>query len=85
MEAKARDLMSMAMPAQSPDLSPIKKVWRILKGRIRSRKARSKEELRQFILEEWDKITQEEINALILTMPDRIISCRNRQGFSTPY
>ena len=57
----------------------------ILKGRVRSRNARSKEELKQFILEEWDKITQEEINALILTMPDRIISCKNRKGFSTPY
>jgi hypothetical protein len=55
------------------------------RDRVRSRNARSKEQLRQFILEEWDKITNEEINALILTMPGLTISCKNREGFSDPY
>jgi transposase len=72
-------------PPQSPDLSPIENVWRILKSRVQARNATSKDELRQFILEEWDKISQEEINTLILQMPDRLISCRQRKGFSTPY
>lgn len=39
-------------PAQPPDLSPIENVWRILKGQVRSRNTRSKEQLRQFIIEE---------------------------------
>ncbi|KFX88556.1 hypothetical protein V490_07570 [Pseudogymnoascus sp. VKM F-3557] len=72
-------------PPQSPDLSPIENVWRILKSRVRARNATSKDELHQFILEEWEKISQEEINTLILQMPDRLISCRQRKGFSTPY
>jgi hypothetical protein len=79
------NLECLKWPPQSPDLSPIENVWRILKSRVRARNARNRDELRSFILEEWDNITQEEINTLILTVPDRIISCKLRGGFSTPY
>ena len=72
-------------PPQSPDLSPIENVWRILKSRVRARNAHNKVELRSIILEEWDRITQDEINALIESMPTRIKICRLRKGFSTPF
>lgn len=72
-------------PPHSPDLSPIENCWRILKSPVRQRQARGDAELKAFLHEEWDKITQEEINNKILTMPDRIISCKARNGFSTPY
>jgi transposase len=78
-------LQFLLWPLQSPDLSPIENVWRLLKSRVRQRNATSKAELQQFILQEWEKISQEEINSLILEMPDRLISCRYRNGFSTPY
>ncbi|KFZ19923.1 hypothetical protein V502_03426, partial [Pseudogymnoascus sp. VKM F-4520 (FW-2644)] len=40
-------------PPQSPDLSPIENVWRILKSRVGAKNATSKDELYQFILEEY--------------------------------
>jgi hypothetical protein len=38
-----------------------------------------------YILEEWDKTTIEEINELILSMPDRIDECIERKGDITSY
>ncbi|KFY91584.1 hypothetical protein V500_04591 [Pseudogymnoascus sp. VKM F-4518 (FW-2643)] len=42
-------------PPQSPDLSPIENCWRILKSRVRKRQARDDEELKAYLLKEWDK------------------------------
>lgn len=39
-------------PPQSPDLNPIKNVWRILKQRVKQRKPTTKEELKQYCYEE---------------------------------
>ena len=72
-------------PPQSPDLSPIENIWRILKQRVKKRKCTSPQELRQAIQEEWDSITQEEINACISNMCDRIIAVVDRKGLHTPY
>ena len=57
----------------------------LLKSRVRARNAHNKAELRSIILEEWDRITQDEINALIESMPTRIKTFRLRKGFSTPF
>jgi hypothetical protein len=41
--------------------------------------------LKQAIQEEWDKITIEEINEAISTMPDRVTCLNERFGKSIPY
>ena len=79
------DFKFYANPPQSPDLSIIENVWRTLKQRIKNRKPSIKEELRQVIFEEWDKIAQEEINDLVLTMQDRVRECWLRGGLHTRY
>jgi transposase len=53
-------------PPQSPDLNLIKNVWKILKQRVKLRKPTTKEELKAYLEEEWERITLEEINKLIL-------------------
>lgn len=45
----------------------------------------NKDQLKQFILEEWDRITQKEMNDLVLTMVERINSIIVRKEFPTPY
>jgi hypothetical protein len=42
-------------------------------------------ELRRAIEEEWDKITLEEINKAISTMPDQVAAIRERDGLPIPY
>jgi hypothetical protein len=41
--------------------------------------------LKQAIQEEWDKITIEEINKVISTMPDRVTCLNERFGKAIPY
>jgi hypothetical protein len=42
-------------------------------------------ELRKAIKEEWDKITLQEINKAISTMPDRVTAVRGGEGRPIPY
>jgi hypothetical protein len=42
-------------------------------------------ELRKAIEEEWNKITLQEINKAISTMPDRVIAVRGGDGRPIPY
>jgi replicative DNA helicase len=60
-------------PAQSPDLNPIEAVWNILKQRVRRRSSScgSLEEFQALIIEEWEKITLDEIRTRIREMPER--------------
>ncbi|RPB06498.1 hypothetical protein P167DRAFT_497550, partial [Morchella conica CCBAS932] len=60
-------------PACSPDLKPIENVWGLLKGRIENKpRPTSAEGMKQMVLEEWHRITRNEILGYIDTMPDRI-------------
>lgn len=72
-ELKARNWIEVLVhPAQSPDLNPSEGCWNILKQRVRRRRGwRNKAELKQVLLEEWDRITMEEIRARIAEMPSR--------------
>ncbi len=76
-------------PSQSPDLSPIEMMWRILKSRVKLHRSSSREELKKAIQEEWDAITLNEINNYILGgkyhMNKRMNQYYGRNGYSTQY
>lgn len=61
-------------PPSSPDLNPIELVWNLLKLELEKcpHVPTSKEELKQAILEAWDRISQQDIDACIKSMPNRI-------------
>jgi hypothetical protein len=62
---KRNEIRTLDHPARSPNLSPIERGWFLLKKRIRERPhtATSFEELKQAALEEWEKITEDELAA----------------------
>ena len=74
-----------ANPAQSPDLNIIENCWRIIKQRVKERKPTTVEELKRYILEEWDRLPQEKINEMVDSMPNRIKECLKRRGLQTPF
>jgi hypothetical protein len=72
-------------PSQSPDLNPIEHLWSELKRRIRSRpQAITKvAELETALQEEWGKISQSQVTALIESMPRRIEAVITNNGWPT--
>lgn len=72
--------------SESPDLNSIETIWRIVKQRLKNRGLiLDPADLRQAIEEEWDRITLEEINKAISTMPERVAAVRERDGLPIPF
>ncbi len=56
-------------PACSPNLSPIKNIWRIIKWKICQRRPQTLQQLKIYIRQEWDQITTPKLHKLITSMP----------------
>lgn len=67
-------------PPYSPDLNCIEVVWALLQRRCADRHASSQEELERVVQEEWDKISQAEIDAICKTFKQRCKQCVARKG-----
>lgn len=80
------DLLSW--PARSPDLNPIEHLWDILGRRLSSAyefPPATLHQLQNRLIEQWDLINTEEIDKLILSMPNRLSECVTKKGGHTHY
>ena len=69
-------------PANSPDLSVIENLWAIIKKKLKVNPPQSLNELKNRLIEEWDKIDQETINKLMEEYPARFRLCIKEKGKS---
>ena len=74
-------------PARSPDLNPIEHAWDMLQTAVSSRPVQpaSVQEIRQALLEEWDKIPQYKIRRPISSMQRRCQAVTEARGHHTRY
>lgn len=72
-------------PPNSPDLSPIENLWAIWKERVNARNAKDIVQLEKFAFEEWQKISQVEIQGLYKSIPSRIEAIKRSKGKQTRY
>lgn len=72
-------------PPQSPDLNPIEHLWDLLEKKIRQHVITSKEMLRSVMQAEWAKITSEETEKLVNSMPNRLSAVLKQRGYPTKY
>lgn len=81
------EINTLDWPARSPDLNPIEHVWDKLGRRIRQRAhvPETLEDVKTALQEEWEAIDQEEISALIRSMPRRLRAVIASGGRNTKY
>jgi transposase len=58
----------MDWPSSSPDLNPIENLWALVKRNVEKRKPKNLDDLQIFMVEEWDKISDEVIGNLVGSM-----------------
>ena len=78
---------SFPHPASSPDLSPIKPLWKTLKEQIRARPhpPTNLSELKLAVCKAWEDITTEDINSHMHHMEDRVEAVLASNGGHTMY
>jgi len=67
-------------PPNSPDLNPIEMIWAILKNGIEKLKPDNIDELKKYILGEWEKLSQDTIDNCIFHVEERIKEVHENQG-----
>ena len=82
---KAENVTVMDWPPQSPDLNPIENVWKTLEKRSKARNPKRTEQLWNALQEEWNKITQQDINKLIYSCSRRCQSVIEAKWLHTKY
>ena len=72
-------------PAQSPDLNPIEHAWSELERRCAGRNPKSKQDLIEVAMTQWELIEPEVIQKLIESMPSRVAEVIAAKGGPTRY
>jgi len=86
---KEKGLYNYLLPwaACSPDANLIECVWRLMKTRINRRipRPQTNEQMRRAILEEWERINEDDLGALLLGMPERVATISSASGGHTRF
>ena len=67
-------------PARSPDLNPIETLWAMLSVKVAARGPSGREELEEFIQQEWDALPMATVNALVLSFRERLRKAVSARG-----
>jgi transposase len=75
----------METPPQSPDINPIENLWDELGRRMQRRQVSNKNQLKEALLEEWNKIEPKCCQKLVNSMPNRLECVIEKMGYATKY
>ncbi|CAF4872576.1 unnamed protein product [Pieris macdunnoughi] len=84
---RQQEIRVMEWPSISPDLNPIEHIWDLLDRRIRKRPIapQTLQQLTEALIEEWERIPQEDIRRIIRSMPRRCQAVIRAHGGYTRY
>ncbi len=72
-------------PANSPDLNPVENLWGIVKRKMRNRRPKNADELKDTVKETWASIPPQQCHKLITSMPRWIEAVIKAKGGPTKY
>jgi transposase len=75
----------MNWPANSPDLNPIENLWQVIKNKVEKRMPENIEELKRFLAEEWDAVSEQTVINLISSMKNRCNQVLEKNGDRIEY
>lgn len=67
-------------PSASPDLNIIENIWAIMKRRLAEKQVKTFQQMKQELLNVWNSISYQTINALVDSIPKRIQEVVKKQG-----
>jgi len=81
-EALDNGFERIRLPPCSPDLNPIEQVWNYIKARVKARIGWNYQDgtIRTIVVDEWQHLSVEYINNLILSMPCRLAAVIAAEG-----
>ena len=83
-ERQQEGITKVEWPPNSPDFNPIEHIWTLMKKRILRRRGLERITsvglMKEVLVQEWDKITIEEINAEIAKLPGIMQRCLAANG-----
>ncbi|KAI5151498.1 hypothetical protein ENBRE01_2177 [Enteropsectra breve] len=84
---EANGIECIEWPAYSPDLNSIENLWGILVHRVyaNGRQFDNEDQLKETAIKEWECISKDTLESLILSMRERIIDVLVSHGASTKY
>ena len=81
---ESRSLKKLEWPANSPDLNPIENLWKVLKDAVqKNHRPTNNDEMKLILEAEWRAITNEKMESLVASMPERIKAFFDARGGST--
>lgn len=75
----------LVTPPQSPDLNPIEHLWDHLDKRLRKHNIKSKSQLKELLVAEWQQISPDITRKLVRSMENRLNEVLKLKGFPTKY
>ncbi len=73
----------MDRPVMSSDLNPIEHLWVILKWKVEERKVSNIHQLRDVVMEEWNRTAVGTCEALVNSMPKSVKAVQENNGDHT--
>ncbi|XP_054466065.1 phosphatidylinositol 4-phosphate 5-kinase-like protein 1 [Anoplopoma fimbria] len=81
---KDHQIRTLSWPAQSPDLNPIENLYNVIKRKMDGHKPSNEAELLEFLRQEWHKVTQQQCERLVESMPRRMKAVIKSRPTATP-
>ena len=80
-----QNIQTLPWPSMSPDMNPIENVWSYLKDKLMDNNLQTRQELRNFILREWNALPRNYLQGLVRSMRRRCTALVNAGGGHTRY